>query len=93
MPCSLYIRKEDTIHLSESLNEDAVHSLVEAALSNILPELCKEWNVAVKDTREYFRQELSKRQDKICQDLASQEDSLKHTLRYEVVGDVMKIFP
>jgi hypothetical protein len=50
--------------------------LVEAALSNILPEQCKERNVAVKDPREKFHQELSKRQDKICQDLALRDGSL-----------------
>jgi hypothetical protein len=91
--CSQYIRYEDTVLLSESLDEDAVQILVDVALSNNFPEQCNEWHVAMMGTRKRFHQDLSERQDKVFRDLRCQEASLKRALRDEIVGDVMKLFP
>ena len=90
---SRFIRNKDTLLLSESLDEETVQILVDAALVNIFPEQCIEWQVAVTDTRERFRQELSERRDKVSRDLHRQGASLKCALRDEIVGDVMKLFP
>ena len=45
------------------------------------------------DTRKLFREELMMRQDKVRQELNSQEASLRHALRDAVVDDVMRLFP
>jgi hypothetical protein len=63
------------------------------ALSGIFPEQCNEWRVAVRTTREKFRQGLVDEQNKACDDLRRQEASLQRTLRDAVVEDVMKLFP
>lgn len=63
------------------------------ALSDIFPEQCNDWNVAMMDTRQRFRQELTEKQHKVFRDLERQEASLNRALRDEVVGDVMKHFP
>jgi hypothetical protein len=63
------------------------------ALSGIFPEQCNEWRVAVRTTREKFRQGLVDEQNKACDDLRRQEASLQRSLRVAVVEDVMKLFP
>jgi hypothetical protein len=45
------------------------------------------------NTHETFRQELTKRQNKACEDTLRQEASLQCALRDAVVGDVVKLFP
>ena len=45
-------RNEDILLLSEELDEDAVQILIRFGLSNIFPEQCNEWDVAMKDTRQ-----------------------------------------
>jgi len=40
-----------------------------------------------------FREEMKKRQDKVCQELKDQEFSLRRALRDAVVDDVTKLFP
>jgi hypothetical protein len=63
------------------------------ALSSIFPEECNELRVAVMNTHEKFRQELTERQDKACEDTLREEASLQCALRDAVVEDVMKLFP
>jgi hypothetical protein len=91
--CSSYFRDENTLVISESLDEDAVNILVDVALSGIFPEQCNALHVAAKDTREKYGQELIERQNKACDDLHSQGASLRRSLRDAVVEDVMKLFP
>jgi hypothetical protein len=45
------------------------------------------------DARRSFREEMTKRQDKVCQELSGQELSLRRALRDAVVDDVTKLFP
>src|SRR5260221_355943 len=45
------------------------------------------------NSRRSFREEMEKRQEKICQELNGQESSLRRALRDEVVDDVTKLFP
>lgn len=90
---SSYFRNEENLLLSEELDEDAVQILVDAGLPDIFPDQCNDWNVAVTDTRQRFRQELTEKQDKVFRELERKEASLSRALRDEVVGDVLKLFP
>jgi len=45
------------------------------------------------DARRSFRDEMTTRQNKVCQELNGQEPSLRRALRDAVVGDVTKLFP
>ena len=67
--------------------------LVDVVLSDILPEQCNTWDAAMENIRERFEKDLTERQNKACDDLLSQEASLRCALRDAVVEDVMKRFP
>lgn len=62
-------------------------------LSDIFPEQCKTWLEAVKSTWETSQKDLTERQNKVREDLARQEASLRRALRDVVVEDVIKLFP
>jgi hypothetical protein len=47
----------------------------------------------MRDTRNFFREELKERQEKLRQQLNGQEDPLRRALRDAVVNDVIKLFP
>jgi hypothetical protein len=87
------LSEENSLVLSESLDEDAVQTLVEVALSTIFPKQCDEWRATKKDVRRSFHEDMEKGQQKICQELNGQESSLRHALRDAVVDDVTKLFP
>ena len=91
--CSWYLSEENTLVLSESLEEGAVQILVEVAISKIFPKQCGAWGSATRNTHKSFREELKKRQDKIRQRLNDQKVSLRRALRDAVVNDVMELFP
>ena len=59
----------------------------------MFPEQCNEWRNAVTNARGYFREEMTKRQYKLSQELNEQEVSLQRALWDAVVVDVMKLFP
>lgn len=63
------------------------------AISTIFLKQCDEWRVATADVRRSFREEMIKRQDKVCKELNGQEFSLRRVLRDAVVDDVTKLFP
>jgi len=63
------------------------------AISDMFPEQCNEWRIAVTNTRGYFREEMTKRQYTLSQELNDQEVSLQRALWDAVVDDVMKLFP
>jgi hypothetical protein len=85
--------EENALVLSESLKEDALRILVDAAISSIFPKQCEELNVATTDARYLFGQESEKRQAQVHRDLSRQESSLRFALRDKVVDDVIEIFP
>ncbi|KAI9511011.1 hypothetical protein F5148DRAFT_1274479 [Russula earlei] len=90
---SCYLRNENALVLSDSLDENAVRILVDVALSPIFPKQCEGWRAVTRDTREQFRQELIGKQETACKKLRFQEASLVSALRDAVVDDVIKIFP
>ena len=67
--------------------------LVDVAISTMFPKQCDEWRVGTKNIRRSFREEITKRQDEVCQELNGQESSLRRALREAVVDDVTKLFP
>ena len=89
----MHLSEDNSLILSESLEENAVNILVDVAISTIFPKRCKEWRVAMMDSRRSFREEMTKRQDKVWQELKSQELALRHALRDAVANDVTKLFP
>ena len=84
---------DNSIVLSEELEEKAVQTLVHVGLEDVFPELCDKWRTTKQDIRARYRQEFMKRRDTVCQDITKGEDSLRSVLREVVVEDVIKLFP
>ncbi len=84
---------DNSIVLSEELEEKAVQTLIHVGLEDLFPELCDKWRITKQDIHARYRQEFMKRKDTACQDIAKGEDSLQSVLREVVLEDVMKLFP
>ncbi len=93
IPCSHSYRKSNTLVLSDDLDEDSVHTLVDVALGGLHPEQCNEWLSLSQDIRDLFMQEKRKRKSAIARDITNTEDSLQRALREEVVDHVINLFP
>ena len=87
------LSESNSLVLSEYLKDDAVRILVDEVISKTFPKRCDEWHSVTTDTRKSFREEMRKRQEKACQDLNSQEASLRRALLGAVLDDVLKLFP
>lgn len=84
---------DNSIVLSEELEEKAVQTLIHVGLEDTFPDLCDKWRTTKQDINARYRQEFMRRRDKVCQDIVKGEDSLQSVLREVVVEDVMKLFP
>jgi hypothetical protein len=84
---------DNTLILSEGLEENAVQTLILVALDELLPEPCEKLRIVSEDIRNRYGQEFEKRKAAVCQDIAKAEDSLRRGLREVVVEDVLKLFP
>jgi len=51
------------------------------------------WRAATEDSRKSSHEEMTKRQEKVCRVLKSQEGTLRCALQDAVVDDVTKLFP
>jgi hypothetical protein len=79
--------------LSATLDENAVQTLVDVAISDLFPKPCKEWQAVKRDIRGISDRESTKRQGVVFQELANKEDALRRVLRGAIVEDVMGLFP
>ncbi|KAI0246219.1 hypothetical protein BJV78DRAFT_1286673 [Lactifluus subvellereus] len=85
--------KDNSLVLSATLDENAVQTLVDIAISDLFPKLCKEWRTVKRDVRDNCNRESTKRQGVVFQELANKEDALRRVLRGAIVEDVMGLFP
>ena len=83
---------DNALILSEELEENAVQTLIPVALDDLFPEPCEKLRITNEDIRVRYRQGFTKRKDTVCQELAKEEDSLRHGLRDAVVEDMKKLF-
>jgi hypothetical protein len=84
---------DNTLILSDGLEENAVQTLILVALDELLPEPCEKLRIVSEDIRSRYGQEFEKRKAAVRQDIAKAEDSLRRGLREVVVEDVLKLFP
>ncbi|KAI0250860.1 hypothetical protein BJV78DRAFT_1282923 [Lactifluus subvellereus] len=85
--------KDNNLVLSATLDENAVQTLVDVAISDLFPKPCKEWRAVKRDIRGISDRESTKRQGVVFQELANKEDALRRVLRGAIVEDVMGLFP
>ena len=67
--------------------------LIRIAVEGLFPESCARWRTAKKEICARRKQELAKKEDTVCQDIARGEGSLRRALHETVTKDVMKLFP
>ncbi|KAI0253468.1 hypothetical protein BJV78DRAFT_1153084 [Lactifluus subvellereus] len=84
---------DNALVLSESLDENAVQTLVNIAIADLFPEDCDKWRATNEGIRARYMQELAKRKDKVREEIVRGEGSLRRVLRDVLVEDVMKLFP
>lgn len=89
----ILISNENALVLSESLDQNAVQAVVDVAIGNSFSDQCSEWRAAKWGISERFRIEMTKRKEKVSQDITREENSLRRTLREAIVGDVISVFP
>ncbi|KAI9443933.1 hypothetical protein H4582DRAFT_2125919, partial [Lactarius indigo] len=85
--------KENTLVLSEGLDENAVKNLVDVALRDLFPRQCEEWHGINQYIHEIFMREQREKKSAIVRDIASTQNNLQHALREEVVNHVIGCFP
>jgi hypothetical protein len=79
--------------LSATLDENAVQTLIDIAISDLFPKPCEEWGILKWEICDFCNRESTKRQGVVFQDLASKEDALHRVLREAIVKAVMGLFP
>ncbi|KAI9460720.1 hypothetical protein F5148DRAFT_255942 [Russula earlei] len=84
---------DNTVGLSEDLDEDTMQALIELAFGELYPGPCNKWRAANRHIHVRYQEELTKRKDMVRQEIARGEDSLRRVLREVVVEDVMILFP
>lgn len=86
-------RKDNTLVLSETLNENAIQTLLDLCIEERFPKQCNEWHAAKKEISDMYSREWTERQRILFEELASKEDEMRRVLRDAVVRDVMDLFP
>lgn len=83
---------DNSLVLSEELEENAMQTLIGIAIEDLFPEPCDKWHAMNQETCARYKEELVKRKDIVHQEIARGEDSLWHVLHKVIVTDVMRLF-
>jgi hypothetical protein len=86
-------RKDNALVLSETLNGNAIQTLLDLCIEERFPKQCNEWHAAEKEISDMYSRERTERQRILFEELASKEDEMRRVLRDAVVRDVMELFP
>ena len=86
-------RKDNAVVLSETLDENAMQTLLDLFIADEFPKQCDEWHATKKNISEFYAQERTKREHIVFEELASKEHEIRRFLRDAVVEDVMALFP
>ena len=86
-------RKDNSLVLSETLDENALQTLLDLSIADRFPEQCDEWLTVKKSISDSTSRELAKRQGVLFEEPASKEYEMQRVLCNAVVGDVMELFP
>jgi hypothetical protein len=86
-------RKDNAVVLSETIDENAVQTLLDLFIADKFPKQCDEWNAAKKDISDFYVREQTRREHNVFEELASKEHEMQRVLRDAVVEDVIALFP
>jgi hypothetical protein len=96
MPVMLMLclnRKDNTTVLSETLDENAMQTLLELSIANRFSKQCDEWHAAKKDISDLGRREWTKKLQTASEELATKEHEMRRILYDAVVREVIALFP
>jgi hypothetical protein len=85
--------KDNAIVLSETLDENAMQTLLELSIANGFPKQCDEWHATNKTISDNFSREWTKTRRTAFEELATKEHELRRLLYDAVVAVVMDLFP
>jgi hypothetical protein len=86
-------RKDNTMVLSEKLDENAVQTLLDLSIANKFPKQCDEWHSAKKNISDFYFREWTKKEQTAFEELATKEHEMRRVLYDALVGEVMALFP
>jgi hypothetical protein len=79
--------------LSETLDENAVQTLLDLSIANKFPKQCDEWHSAKKNISDFYFREWTKKEQTAFEELATKEHEMRRVLYDALVGEVMALFP
>jgi hypothetical protein len=86
-------RKNNSLIISEKLDENAMQTLLDLFIAERFPEQCDEWRASKTNISDFHSWERNERQRVIFEELASREHEIRRALCDAVVGDVVGLFP
>lgn len=86
-------RKDNAVVLSETLDENAMQTLLDLFIADKYPKQCDEWHATKKNISDFYAGERTKREHIVFEELASKGHEMRRVLRDAVVKDVMALFP
>jgi hypothetical protein len=86
-------RKDNTVVLSETLDENAMQALLELSIANRFRKQCDEWQAKKKSISDFHARERTKREHNVFEELASKEHEMRQVFYGAIVEDVMALFP
>lgn len=79
--------------LSETLDENAIQTLLYLFIADRFPKLCDEWHATKKKISDIHSQEWTRRKQTAFEELAAKEHKIRHVIYDAIVEDVMVLFP
>lgn len=79
--------------LSETLDENAMQTLLDLFIADKFPKQCDEWHASKKNISDFYAQERTRREHNVFEELANKVHEMRRVLRDAVVEDVMTLFP
>jgi hypothetical protein len=79
--------------LSETLDENAMQTLLDVSIADRFPKQCDEWRAAKKNIFDFYSREWTEKKRVAFEEIASKEYEMRRALRDAVVGNVMELFP
>jgi hypothetical protein len=93
MPVHCLNRKDNAVVLSETLDENAMQTLLDLFIAEKFPNQCDKWHAAKKSISDFYARERTKREHDVLEELARKQHEMQRVLRDAVVEDVMALFP
>lgn len=86
-------RKDNAVVLSETLDENAMQTLLDLSIGIRSTKQCDEWRASKKNISDFYSSEWTNKQQTAVEEFATKEHEMRRVLYDDVVGEVMALFP